>query len=165
MSILCVDVGSSYGYAVLSAGEIVESGAGSLPGSRTPYGERWAAFRDRIRGILDDRPENDPPTRIVWERPFGKYVGVLRFQFGLGTVLELEAADRGIVANDVQPGEIKRFATGEWNCKKAKMTSALFERWEEFGIEPPPADIGEDEVDAIWLALYVATGYATETVS
>lgn len=159
MSILCLDLGTTFGWAVLEDGELIDYGEGNLPPPSNPMGARWAGFRDWIAPRLDDGVK-----AVVYEQPFGRYQNVLQIQFGMATVLELEAEDRGLEYMGLQPSHIKKFATGRGNCKKAEMTSSLMERYREFDVPAPPADIGPDAVDAIWCALYVAAELSVEAV-
>lgn len=156
--ILCLDLGTSYGWAELSDGKIVASGEEKLPPSSKPMGERWLGFREWLRERMVEKAFD----AIVYEQPFGRYKNVLQIQFGMATVVELVAEDFGLEYMGLQPGHIKKFATGKGNCRKEEMTSALFARFDEFGEEPPPPDIGENEVDAIWIALYVGAELSVE---
>lgn len=148
MNFLALDLGTTWGWALVQDGELVDSGEEELPHSSEPIGDRWQAWRRWLANALVS------VDGIVYEVPFGRFVSVLKIQFGMATIAELLCTDTGREYAGVRPQEIKKFATGKGNAPKADMYTALLDRFDEFGIEPPPADIGENEVDAVWLALY-----------
>lgn len=146
--ILALDLGTTWGWATASDRRILRSGTEQLPDASLPYGERFAAFQAWLRGRVGD------VDAILYEQPFGRYTRVLQLQFGMATVVELECEHAGLEYSSVQPSAMKKFATGSGNASKDDMRAALFDRYDEFGLEEPDEDIGQDEVDAVWLALY-----------
>ncbi len=156
LNALCIDLGTHWGWAHLREGELVASGEEILPPSSKPLGVRWICFED----WLAEKLYTLRVDAVIFEVPFGRYVNVLKIQFGQATIIELMCETADLEYTGVRPQEMKSFATGKGNASKGDMKQALFERWDEFGIDAPQADIGENEVDAIWLALYAAAELA-----
>ena len=159
LNALCIDLGTSWGWALLVDGRVTESGEEKLPPSSEPLGVRWIYF-DRW---LLEQITRARPSAVIFEVPFGRYVNVLKIQFGQATLIEILCENLRIEYTGVRPQEIKKFATGKGTATKGMMNQALFERWHEFGMAAPHADIGENEVDAIWLALYAASELAVKS--
>lgn len=153
MNALALDLGTTWGWAILRDGKVVASGTEQLPSSALPMGERWVAFD----AWLAETMNINRVDAVLYEVPFGKFVNVLKVQFGQATIVELQCESLGHDYMGIRPAEIKTFATGKGNAKKVDMLRAYLNRYEEFGLPAPPPDISEHEVDAVWLALYAAT--------
>ena len=151
MRALCLDLGTSTGYAILDGDAIVEWGEWPMPDSSEPLGVRFMAWDNWL--IL--RTLRDPVVQaVVYEVPFGKYVNVLKIQFGQASLIDMRAERAGIEYMGVRPQEIKSFATGKGNAGKDQMREALTERAAELGLPEPDEETTENEIDAIWVAAY-----------
>lgn len=152
MRALCLDLGTSTGYAILDGEEIVESGEWDMPGSSEPMGSRWVSWDN---WVITRTLRTTIPDAVVFEVPMGiRYLNALKIQLGQIALLEMRAERAGMEYAGVRPQDIKKIATGKGNAGKELMKQALFERAEELGLPEPDPEIGENEVDAIWVAVY-----------
>ena len=114
LSALCIDLGTSWGWALLVDGRVTESGEEKLPPSSEPLGVRWIYF-DRW---LLEQITRARPSAVIFEVPFGRYVNVLKIQFGQATIVEILCERLGLEYMGVKPQDIKEFATGKRRASK-----------------------------------------------
>lgn len=153
MRVLGLDVATSTGWALLD-GELSEWGVIDMNApsraSDEPDGVRFRRLADRIRPHLHD------VDAVFIEEAFSRNFRTAHVLGGLTAVVLVELERRGIPYSFVSPSTLKKWALGDGkgNAPKESLRPELFSRFEELGIPAPEPDIGADEIDAIWVAVY-----------
>ena len=140
--ILALDMGSTTGWAALSAGEV--STGIHVCMKRTVAGDRWIRFHDWLSEMLDFYE----PQTIIFEEPFihMKHLSGIGVSYGFKTILEMLASRRRIRCYGIAPTVLKKWATGHGNASKDQMLT--FARSMGWKMQD------NNEVDARWLLEY-----------
>ena len=144
-TLLCLDLGTATGWALLNEYGSIASGTAQFKPRRFEGGgmrylrfTNWLGELDRLSG----------PIAAIWFEEVRRHAGTdaSHIYGGLMATLTAWAELRGVPYEGVPVGTIKRHATGKGNADKAKMVAAIQAR----GFHP--AD--DNEADAIALLLW-----------
>lgn len=144
-SLLCLDLGTTTGYAIAAADGAIASGTVSFKPSRYDGGGmRYLRFR----GWLDQLATDVGGFGAIHFEEVRRHAGTdaAHVYGGLLATLTAWCEQRGIAYQGVPVGTIKRFATGKGNADKAAMLAAIKAR----GFAP--AD--DNEADALAILLW-----------
>lgn len=151
MKILGLDVATRTGWAVLN-GRSWEYGTidtnTPTAAADEPDGVRFRRLADRIRGHLHG------VDFVVIEEAFSQNFRTAHVLGGLVASVLVELERLGVAYTFVGAGTLKKWAVGNGNAPKSEMVAALYSRFDELGLAPPPPDLSGDEADATWLAVY-----------
>jgi Holliday junction resolvasome RuvABC endonuclease subunit len=144
-TLLALDLGTSTGWAVRTAGEVILSGTVSFRPSRYDGGGmRYLRFR----AWLDELAEDAGGLAAIWFEEVRRHIGTdaAHAYGGFLATLTAWAEARGVPYQGVAVGTIKRHAAGKGNANKLAMIAAVRAR----GFSP--AD--DNEADAIAILLW-----------
>lgn len=116
--------------------------------------DRLSWIRDSILDLVDPDTRSERPDLVVLEG-YSYASAHQAHQLGeLGGVIRMALRDAMVPHTDIQPGTLKRFATGKGNAKKEDMLAAAIRRLNYLGSN-------HNEADALWLyaAALEAHGY------
>ena len=129
--VLGLDLGSSFGWCIVTEGEITESGWYPTTIKGEGGGMHLLRFKTYLTSIINEYK----PGAVFYETvPFQKGRGreIILRQTG---ILELELTDRGLPYGAVHVSTLKKFATGSGRASKDQMRAALFAR-DDFWMPP-----------------------------
>ena len=101
----------------------------------------------RLRDVLGYYTGKYDVIGIAMEEPYGAHKASLKVLYKVFGVAEFLCELWGIPYHQAHTMTVKKFATGKGNAKKADMIAAALKQWPEL-----PADISDDEADALWVA-------------
>jgi hypothetical protein len=145
-TLLCLDLGTTTGFALrLSQGEIVSGTVSFRPSRYDGGGIRYLRFR----GWLDNAAENAGGISVVHFEAVRRHVSTdsAHVYGGLLATLTEWCEQNGIAYQGVPVGTIKRFIAGKGNADKEAVIAAVQSR----GFSP--AD--DNEADALAILLWV----------
>lgn len=122
------------------------------PGRFDGFGARFRRFGTWVNSRIKYDVE---PDLVAFEAiGFVKFTQAAEVLHGLTAMLTAQCEETATPYEGVGPGTIKKHATGSGSAKKPAMKVALLERWGEVAPalpRPIKADLGGNDVDAIWL--------------
>ena len=139
---LCLDLGTTSGWAICSADGLISSGSTQFQNERWQgAGMRFIKFAQFLKTLH----ESAGPIQMVFFEEVRRHLGVAAAHAYGGYMAHLTAwcEHHGIAYESVPVGTIKRHATGKGNASKAMMIAAAQAR----GHEP----VDDNEADALAL--------------
>lgn len=142
MTYLSLDLATTTGWAVLSAG-VYTSGTECFKGGRHEGGGmRFLRFRSRLRFWI----ELTKPDVVLYEEVRRHLsTDAAHVHGGLLAVMQAECEAKGLPYKGIPVGTIKKHATGKGNADKAAMIAAAVAKWPDQNIKD------DNQADALWI--------------
>lgn len=137
--ILAIDPGLHMGWAFNDGMHGVEL---FQPKPRESTGMKFVRFRAWLVEVI----EKLKPDLVVFEATHTRYMQAAASGFGFSAHIEAICSEHAVDYTAVQPGEVKKHATGNGRANKKQMLEAARARWN--GVSD------DNEADALWILDY-----------
>ncbi len=142
MKLLAIDLGLKLGYAYRNSSDELKSGICLLGENKKASREvRWVV----LYRFLEELHKVEEFEAVVYEQPGILFGFAKKILPGIQAIIELWAAQRGILIQTGSPSTVKKFATGDGKADKMMMQLSARLRW------PGREYVGHDEIDALFL--------------
>lgn len=147
MSVLCLDLATTTGWACGEAGAPPRYGSFRLPSTGDDVGRYLVEFMRWLKGLI----AAEAPREIVFEAPIlprKTTIATLRKLYGLAGATEVMAIDAGIPCSEISSGEVRRLFLGQHYPRHAgrdEIKRAVINGCRQMGWEPRD----DNEADAL----------------